>query len=660
MTREGTLRMCDAMTPSISKGKWKLTTVQNMSREDKAVNPVPFSASKEFTVDYTIYGLPPGTVVNRSPLPDSRGAYTDLLAHVVLKDPFFPWYGSRKGKKEVPAVALLMFTEEELEECGGLEITQTTVGEFLKQKPGCIPHDFKPAVEVLEKKTCRSIRISTRLFDEISPTREELPFFSHCRQVYIGDKAEMDLHPEGMFSVAVCSRLAEYRAGSKNRYHLHLVSLEGWEDYLGGRAEVSGCACMELITLEHWSFEVSGEAPLSFRQFAAGLKENRGKGSDMLRLWVKSEPRLWDGFVPLLYHVRTGEEGMCWYRSPLSPVITEKRRRDNPYFTSDAALVYDAGEGVFDVSLAAAWECGRMAALQDPVFCSRMMDLRRRGQGLVDEAEEGRQGRKRFAEPGGSGHDGRGPAGSGCGGSGQGRNVYNENRLKGLARCMEEQGEALTKALEEELDSIAHWLGRLNLLYGVPFHYLVPHPDLLPQESMRFFYMDENWLEALNDGAVSIGMDCSRQSRFNQMIRKALHEKTAGCLLKYRAGLYGQDVPEDRKESMSGMLICSRLVRFWPTLSVGAWDKEGKKLAILRMQILSGNHMLVIFDGIADKIACEEPLETILMKVEPEFHEFRECARILAMDAETWKSPAEFASRFLTIGDRVIFEGGDA
>ena len=53
---------------------------------------------------------------------------------------------------------------------------------------------------------------------------------------------------------------------------------------------------------------------------------------------------------------------MCWYRSPLSPVITEKRRRDNPYFTSDAALVYDAGEGVFDVSLAAAWECGRFSA----------------------------------------------------------------------------------------------------------------------------------------------------------------------------------------------------------------------------------------------------------------------------------------------------------
>ncbi len=49
------------------------------------------------------------------------------------------------------------------------------------------------------------------------------------------------------------------------------------------------------------------------------------------------------------------------------------------------------------------------------------------------------------------------------------------------------------------------WLGRLTLLYGVPFHYLVPDEKMLPAESLRFFYVDPLWMEALLDGALSIG-----------------------------------------------------------------------------------------------------------------------------------------------------------
>lgn len=56
-------------------------------------------------------------------------------------------------------------------------------------------------------------------------------------------------------------------------------------------------------------------------------------------------------------------------------------------------------------------------------------------------------------------------------------------------------------------DTIVDWLGRLHTLLGVPFGYLVPSEEMLPPESIRFFRLDEAWVEALIDGAFSLGRD---------------------------------------------------------------------------------------------------------------------------------------------------------
>ena len=48
---------------------------------------------------------------------------------------------------------------------------------------------------------------------------------------------------------------------------------------------------------------------------------------------------------------------------------------------------------------------------------------------------------------------------------------------------------------------VVSWLTRLHLLYAVPFAYLVPDIRMLPAESIRFFQVDNGWVEALLDGA---------------------------------------------------------------------------------------------------------------------------------------------------------------
>ena len=43
------------------------------------------------------------------------------------------------------------------------------------------------------------------------------------------------------------------------------------------------------------------------------------------------------------------------------------------------------------------------------------------------------------------------------------------------------------------------------MLQAVPFAYLAPDSALLPEESIRWFYLDRRWTDALVQGALSVG-----------------------------------------------------------------------------------------------------------------------------------------------------------
>ena len=70
---------------------------------------------------------------------------------------------------------------------------------------------------------------------------------------------------------------------------------------------------------------------------------------------------------------------------------------------------------------------------------------------------------------------------------------------------------------------IVRYLARLRLLEGVPFNYLVPDATMLPLETIRFFYVDRNWLDALVDGALSVGTvnsaDREQLTRLHPVVR---------------------------------------------------------------------------------------------------------------------------------------------
>ena len=65
--------------------------------------------------------------------------------------------------------------------------------------------------------------------------------------------------------------------------------------------------------------------------------------------------------------------------------------------------------------------------------------------------------------------------------------------------------ETLTSTTPSIPEEVTAWLGRLVLLYGVPFHYLIPEEAMLPKESLRFFFLDPIWMQCLVQGACSVG-----------------------------------------------------------------------------------------------------------------------------------------------------------
>lgn len=160
-------------------------------------------------------------------------------------------------------------------------------------------------------------------------------------------------------------------------------------------------------------------------------------------------------------------------------------------------------------------------------------------------------------------------------------------------------------------EPIQDWLARLFLLYGVPFEYLVPDYRMLPPESIRWAFLDPNWLERAMDGALSIGRVGALQFLADASTRESLAEKTRERAQLVRAQLRGAALPEEI--SVGGtetvMLIRSAVVGGYPGLEVKGLDSNNDEVALLRMDQLARDVLLVIFEDLPAEVQLIEPPE---------------------------------------------------
>src|SRR5829696_2985136 len=131
---------------------------------------------------------------------------------------------------------------------------------------------------------------------------------------------------------------------------------------------------------------------------------------------------------------------------------------------------------------------------------------------------------------------------------------------------------------DDDVDSsmpaeIRNWLVRLRLLEGVPFANLVADTELLPEESIRWFYLDRRWTDAIVQGALSVGTvnsdDRTHLTGAYPTIRDELDNEERNVRRRPETPRFGGKV-----DAISGFVLRSQAVSGWPGLHVRAFSVD--------------------------------------------------------------------------------------
>lgn len=105
-------------------------------------------------------------------------------------------------------------------------------------------------------------------------------------------------------------------------------------------------------------------------------------------------------------------------------------------------------------------------------------------------------------------------------------------------------GQANAKQTSEDWRVIHNWILDRMYLDGIPIQYLIPDPSYVPPESIRFFHIDNNWMDCFIDGALS----CANHTALNG-------EDTIRENIKSQFNRYLQTpIPKDRNNAGAGDL----------------------------------------------------------------------------------------------------------
>lgn len=573
--------------PGLTAGEYEIFVEQEVNRQganiDKFITDI-----RKFSVRGDRFAFRPADVQAVFPPAGSLGDHSNVLPHIQLHRSTLPWERrADQNSSETPWLALLLFYEGEVSGPKVVSLKDLSGGDakfpaFVKERGQ--NDDDKVTV----------IDVPRATLEAILPGKDELAMLAHVREAddyVISDQTlaalKTDKFPDDVLvklaalkdrefvevdqlldalKIAIGSQQTKQyqdkivdraaklvetaviigaRLPQPNGVSVaHLVSVEGRYNAKGfNYQDAKETDPIRLVSLQSWRF-----ACVDHKQSFTGLLTHLNRTQCVLRLPACDAAAANDflamGAAPLWHRLRQGDKTVSWYHGPLAPAENRLREEDSsapdfPVRSADGLIRYSPSTGMFDVSYAAAWELGRLLALQSKSFSVKLYNWKRAHAQQLRQIEE----ELLHASPLDDG-------------SGQG-----------------------TGSIPIPAE-IAGWFKRLSLLEGLPFNYLVPDERLLPLESIRFFQLDWLWIECLLDGAFSIGRVTAADQR-----RDGAHDKS----------------PAGRSHArVSGALIRSEVVAGWPGLLVDGFknvNNVDKKLNLLRMDRLSANVLLCLFEG---------------------------------------------------------------
>ena len=607
-TAKGQIQFIQSHQTPLDAGEYKIEIQQTIQIEN--INDT-FTSNLTFIVQGNRFELKPQDIHAVFPPAGSFGDHSHVLPHIALKSSTLPWERlAQSGNQNAPWLALIVIHEEEnllrtiqketiLETAfsdsqnqeltkkkkqelwqhllsgsiGWIELIddEAIIVEKSKRKSEKLESEFAGFEEQIEAILAKSgntkittlkklqqpstgtikwpgvtletgqqeddkvsvIDVPKNLLSEILPTTKDLEYLAHVRQV-TGDTENSE-----PLAVVISNRLPK-KDGISTAY---LVSLENRYNNNNefNYQDATDKNYIRLVVLKSWNFSCTkGE------QSFMGLLKKLNK--DTLKLPTQNNPEadqyFTKGYIPLRHYLRQGGKTFYWYHSPLIPGEnpTNLTLSQLSIRSADQLISYNKKTGLFDISYAAAWQLGQLLALQDKKFATSLFNWKR------SNAQKLAQNNQQALYP----------------------------------HLFPQQDN--NSADNDFPEDIKTWFEQLGLLYNIPFNYLVPDEQMLPPESIRFFWLDWFWVESLLDGAFSIGRvqdsDAQQDNNNNSLTGKA--------------------------KQITGFLMRSEVVSGWPDLQIDGSEssitgdkpmEENQKSTILRRDRISEDVLICLFDG---------------------------------------------------------------
>ncbi|CAG1992344.1 unnamed protein product [Fusarium graminearum] len=401
------------------------------------------------------------------------------------------------------------------------------------------------------------------------PNTSQYQYLAHVRKINGSGMALAGVEDTAVFSIVVGNRSGPLDNTIPNTMCAHLVSIEGVEAMSYPNIAHKYVALCSLYSWNYTVLPPNTlNVPDAFESLGRTLNVLRAPEQVISPLQNSNDKiqqlvgrRLTDGYNLVKYKTQTGEATVALYRGPFTPTYVPTLEHLTKCSTSGLDLqILDKQLGIMDVTYSVAWQTGRTMALGDQAFVAALgrvrsevhayaakqvkisavkdvrdtafrthkdllQDLSSMVKGLADVHLHIRDSVSDPSEPGRS----RRPVFR----HGGPKKRWFHKRLRRRDRptlsfsspVFEDKYPAAALHSARRLASsrsgdpydetndpqssdwmtVLSWLVDRMFLAGVPAHCLLPDPSYLEEESLRFFHIDKNWVDALIDGALSLG-----------------------------------------------------------------------------------------------------------------------------------------------------------
>ncbi|KND88087.1 hypothetical protein TOPH_07326 [Tolypocladium ophioglossoides CBS 100239] len=488
------------------------------------------------------------------------------------------------------------------------------------------------------------------------PSTLQYQYLAHVRKINGQGMALAGVEDTAVFSIVIGSRAGPLDNMTSATMCAHLVSIEGVEKMAWPGPSHRYVTLCSLYSWNYTvlpantlnvpdAFEHLGRTLDVLRAPEDVIKPLRMSGDKIQQLVAK---RLDDGYTLVRYRTKTGEATVALYRGPFTPSYVPPLENITTSSSSGVDLqVLDKQLGIMDVTYSVAWQVGRTMALGDEAYTAALNRLRTAIHGQADAAAKlqtvkdiddasfrtrgdvlagidsavrslasihlgGKDDLRRPGEPvrqpryspGGAKrrwHRSR-LARSELPDLSLGSPIIQKKYPGQAAKAARYLAQSTTGDVYDETNdpistdwmTVLAWLLDRIFLAGVPAHCLIPDPTYLEPESLRFFRIDNNWVDALIDGALSLGNHYG-DDEDRKAIKEALND-----YINHTP--QGQDTPVQIPSY--GFYLRSDLVTMFPDLRVEVLPDNAALAAtpsgapLLRHEIVTDGVMMAFMDRV--------------------------------------------------------------